>query len=218
MDENQNKPAILEQPQNDFSQDDLELIEKYMEAGLPAVATIDADKMARALDLYLSGTTYYRIASTMSVQKSVILYLSYKFNWFELRQAYLIDLEQSVRPRVLEAKIVDQDFILQLQMMWRKKIGKNLTKYFATDNIEFANAIDLKDVDKYLKTVEILHKLSSEKSDNSGKNPAVGLNLGEGVTIVKTGENQVEITPKSKAIGDALKQFANFRREEEKKK
>jgi len=111
--------------------------------------------------------------------------------------------------------LVNQDFLLQLIHMWQKKIGNKITKYLATDNEQFAKDIDLKEVDKYLKTVEMLHKLSSEKGGNAGGTPAVGLNLGDGDTIERKGDNTVEITPKSKAIGDMLKQFADSRREEE---
>ena len=170
------------------------------------------------LEMYLSGKTYRQIATTMSIKKEIVLYMSYKFNWFELRQDYLVDLESSMRGRVLEAKIVNQDFLLQLQAMWQKKIGSKISKYLATDNEEFANEIDLKEVDKYLKTVELLQKLASEgKNPADSTRPMVGVNAGDGVTIVKTGENSIEITPKSKAIGDALKMFADSRREEEKK-
>lgn len=211
-----NTPAIIEEPQTDLTSRDLEVINEYVVAGLPAVASIDDIKMTRILDMYLSGRTYRQIAMTMSVPKPLILYLSHKFNWFQLRQEYMIDLEASSRPRVLEAKLMNQDMLMQLQQMWRKKIGSNITKYLATDNVDFANAIDLKEVDKYLKTVEMLHRLGSEKAPGQG-NPTVGLNLGDGVTIVKKGDNEVEITPKNKAIGDMLKQFADFRREEENK-
>lgn len=215
----ENKPAIIVEPENDFSQKDLEVIKAYTDAGLPGIGAIDEQKLARVLDMYLSGKTYRQIATTMQVQKQVVLYLSYKFNWFELRKDYLADLEANIRARVLEAKIVNQDFLLQLQQMWQKKIGSNITKYLATDNVDFANAIDLKEVDKYLKTVEMLHRLGATKGEAPADNtrPMVGLNAGDGVTIVKTGENSLEITPKSKAIGDALKQFADMRREEEKK-
>lgn len=210
-------PVIAEQPANDFSQKDLEVIKAYEEAGLPAVATVDEKKMASMLEMYLSGKTYRQIATTMQMKKEIVLYMSYKFNWFELRTDYLVDLESSMRGRVLEAKIVNQDFLLQLQAMWQKKIGSKISKYLATDNEEFANSIDLKEVDKYLKTVELLQKLASEgKPIPADTRPMVGLNAGDGVTIVKKGENEIEITPKSKAIGDALKMFADSRRAEDK--
>lgn len=217
-DDNKNVPVVPEQPQNDFSQKDLETIQAYQAGGLQGIAVVDEKKMASMLEMYLSGKTYRQIARTMQINKEIVLYMSYKFNWFELRQEYLVDMESSMRGRVLEAKIVNQDFLLQLQAMWQKKIGNKINKYLATDNEEFANEIDLKEVDKYLKTVELLQKLGSEGKAPTADNtrPMVGVNAGDGVTIVRKGENEIEITPKSKAIGDALKMFADSRREEEK--
>ena len=215
----ENKPAVIETTQGDLTSKDLEVIQAYQDAGLQGVGVVDDKKMGSMIDMYLSGRTYRQIATTMSIKKEIVLYMSYKFNWFDLRQDYLKDMETSMRGRVLEAKIMDQDFLLELQTMWRKKIGAKARKYLATDNEEFANEIDLKEVDKYLKTVEILQKLSSEGKIPTGDNtrPMVGVNAGDGVTITRKGDNEIEITPKSKAIGDALKMFADSRREEENK-
>jgi len=215
MSDENNKPAVIQEPTTDFTEKDMQNIQEYIAAGLPDIATVDGEIMARMMDLYLSGKTYRQIAMTVSVNKRIVLYLSHKFNWFALRMDYIKDLEESIRGRTLEAKLVNQDFLLQLIHMWQKKIGNKITKYLATDNEQFANDIDLKEVDKYLKTVEMLHKLGSEKGSSAGGTPAVGLNLGDGVTIERKGDNTVEITPKSKAIGDMLKQFADSRREEE---
>lgn len=218
MSEEENKPAIAEQLSNDFSQKDLEVIQAYKEAGLQGIGIVDEKKMASMLEMYLSGKTYRQISTTMQLKKEIVLYMSFKFNWFEMRQDYLQDMESSMRGRVMEAKIVNQDFLLQLQAMWQKKIGTKIQKYLSTDNEEFANEIDLKEVDKYLKTVELLQKLGSEgKAPADNNRPLIGVNAGDGVTITRTGENSMEITPKSKAIGDALKMFADSRREDEKK-
>lgn len=211
----ENKPALIQEPTTDFTEKDMQNIQEYIAAGLPDIATVDGEKMARMMDLYLSGKTYRQIAMIVSVNKRIVLYLSHKFNWFALRMDYIKDLEESIRGRMIEAKLVNQDFLLQLIHMWQKKIGNKITKYLATDNEQFAKDIDLKEVDKYLKTVEMLHRLSSEKGGSGGGTPAVGLNLGDGVTIERKGDNTVEITPKSKAIGDMLKRFADSRREEE---
>lgn len=214
----ENKPVIAEQLSNDFSQKDLEVIQAYKEAGLQGIGIVDEKKMASMLEMYLSGKTYRQISTTMQIKKEIVLYMSFKFNWFEMRQDYLQDMESSMRGRVLEAKIVNQDFLLQLQAMWQKKIGTKIQKYLSTDNEEFANEIDLKEVDKYLKTVELLQKLAAEgKAPADNTRPLIGVNAGDGVTITRTGENSMEITPKSKAIGDALKMFADSRREDEKK-
>jgi len=129
-----------------------------------------------------------------------------------LRAEYIHELEMHMRQKVLESKIESQDFLLQLGHMFRKKIGQNINRYLQTDDTRFANDIDLKEVDRYLKIVDTLHKLSNDAKE--GK-PIVGLNMGDGVVITKKGNNEVEITPKQRGIGEALKQFADMRREEE---
>jgi len=214
----ENKPAVVDSISNDFTQYDLDTIKAYQENGLQGIDSVNEKQIESILEMYLSGKTYRQIALTMRMKKEIVLYLSFKFNWYAIRKDYLTDIENSMRDRVLEARIVNQDFLLQLQAMWQKKIGTKIAKYLSTDNEEFANEIDLKEVDKYLKTVELLQKLAGEgKLPADNNRPLIGVNAGDGVTITRTGENSMEITPKSKAIGDALKMFADSRREEEKK-
>ena len=214
--ENQNSPTVIEDPQTDFTPKDLALINEYKEAGTPGVARVDDVKLMRIMDMYLSGKTYPQISMVVGIPKQIILYYSQRYNWFQMKQDYLTDLESNIRGRVIEAKVVNQDFLLQLQQMWQKKIGNNIKKYLATDNEDYANAIDLKEVDKYIKSIETLQRLTSERIPGQ-QSPVVGLNLGEGITITKNSNNEVEITPKNRAIGDMLKQFADQRREEENK-
>lgn len=216
----ENKPVVIEQPANDFSQKDLEVIQAYQEKGLEGIGVVDEKKLASMLEMYLSGRTYRQISTTMQLRKEIVLYMSYKFNWYDLRQDYLTDLESSARSRAIESKIVGQDFLLQLQAMWQKKIGSRINKYFATDNEEFVSDLDLKEIGQYLKTVELIQKFASEGKlpSTDSLRPMVGVNAGDGVTIVRKGDNEIEITPKSKAMSEALKMFADSRREEEKKK
>lgn len=204
----------LKEPEHDFTEKDLAVIQEYMEAGLPNIASVDGIKMGRILDMYLSGKTYRQISTIMNIKKELILYLAHRFKWFEVRKEYIEDLERNMRSQLIETRIRSQDFLLQLMSMWQKKIGTNISKYLATDNVEFANNIDLKEVDKYLKTIEILHRISTDKVPAPSSSP-IGLNVGDGVTITKKGNNEVEITPKSNAIGELLKQYADFRREQE---
>ena len=78
-----------------------------------------------------------------------------------------------------------------------------------------ANEINLKDIAAYIKTLEALSKSTGAFAEP--KAPAVGLNLGEGVTVSKKDDGSVEITPKQKAVGEILKQLADERRKNEKK-
>lgn len=209
---------LAPEPTTDLSPVDLEKVRAFREEGMPGLYKLEESQIARMMDLYLDGKPYSQISRITRISKTTIMFLSDKFNWFALRQDYLVELEANMRNRVIESKLVSQDFLLQLSHAWQKKIGKNITQFLATGDEKYANEIDLKEVDKYLKTIEILHKISSENAAGKNKTPAVGLNLGDGVTITKKDDNSVEITPKQKTVGDLLKQYADSRRDEELKK
>ena len=67
-----------------------------------------------------------------------------------------------------------------------------------------------------MKSVDLLDKISTEKIPTNSR-PTVGLNLGDGVTVQKIGENEVSITPKQKTHQEMLKEFADLKRAEEAK-
>jgi hypothetical protein len=214
----ENKPPIVQEERNtDLSELDMQKIEKFKADGLPGLANVGDASIVKCMELYLSGKTYGQIANMTRLKKPLVMYLSHKFNWFLLKKEYFQDLSENIQQRTLEAKIVSQDFLLQLIQFWQSKIGKRINKFLLTGDEDVAKEIDLKEIDKYLKTIEILHKLTGERT-SSEKPPAVGLNLGDGVTVKKVGDNAVEITPKQKATGSLLSQLANFRREQENSK
>jgi hypothetical protein len=204
-------------PDTDITGRNAEKLQKYIDDGLPGIIAVDDAKYAKMVDMYLSNKTYDQIANATKTPKPMIMYLSQKYGWCASKQAYLMELEEGMKRRIIENKLVSQDFMIQLVQMWQKKIGKKMARYLATDNEEHLDGINLKEIDRYLKVVESLKEsIQPPKSDN--KAPTVGLNLGDGVTITKKGDNEVEITPKQKAIGDILQQYADLRRAEEKKK
>lgn len=201
---------------NDFSKEDLERINAFMEKGLPGVSAVDEASLKRILDLYLSGKTYRQISKSTRIPKDVILFLSYKFNWYKDKQEYFGELEQNIKERFIETKLVSQNFLNDLIAFWHKRIGSNVTRFLAQGDERAAENINFKDVDRYLKTLEVLHKLTVEQVARAAKsNSSIGLNVGEGVTVKKIGENEVEITPKNKTLGEMLKTFADYRRQEE---
>jgi hypothetical protein len=145
-----------------------------------------------------------------------VLFLANKFKWFELRREYLDELQATLKDKVIESKLQSQEFLLHLSLAYRKKIGRNVDHYLRTDNVEFADRIDQRDITAYLKIEDMLHNISNESLRDPNGKPLVGLNgMGEGVTITKTGVNSVEITPKVSPVGSKLKQFADFKREQE---
>lgn len=201
-------------PTTDLTESDQALVQQFIADGLPGLASLDDVMIARVTNAYLEGKTYSYLAQTIRVPKALVLFLSDRFNWYTRRREYQDELALHIQNRIVESKIKSKDFLLQLTQFWEKKLGKNLGKYVETDDEKYADAVNLKEVDKYLKAVETLHKLNEEGKDRNGKTPAVGLNLGaHGVTVERKEDGSVEITPKERAHGDLLARYADFRRQ-----
>ncbi len=202
-------------PFADFTMKDLQAIEKFKENGMLGLHTITDVDVERSMALYMDGKSYRQIAQVLKINKTVILFLAHKFKWFELRQDYLDELHATLKDKVTESKLQSQEFLLELVLAYQKKVGKNVHQYLRTDNADFFDKIDSKDINTVLKVMELLHKFSAENA-GMGDKSLVSLNgLAEGVTITKTGSNSVEITPKS-PFSNKLKAFADMKREAEK--
>ena len=216
MSEDKKELALL--PYADFTMKDLETIEKFKEDGLIGLHTLVESDMERMMNLYMDGKTYRQIASLTKKPKAVVLFLANKFSWFELRKEYLDELSATLKDKVMESKLQSQEFLLHLVLAYQKKIGKNIDQYLRTDNTEFADRVDAKDLTALLKVMELLHRLNNENIGNPNNDKSlVALNgMGDGVTITKTGANSVEITPKASPVGSRLRQFADLKREQEK--
>lgn len=220
MDENKpNLPEVIVEETTDIVGRDQERLQEFMEQGLPGMANVDEASVAKMFDFYCAGKTYNQISGLMRTPKPLVLYLSHKLDWYHARQEYLQDLESNIRRRVIEAKLQSQDFLLQMIQMWHKKIGAKMNRYMTTDNEEFSNQINLKELDRYLKTLELLQKsIGAPMGGGEGsKAPLVGITVPDGATLTRTGENTMEVTPKQKAVGETLKKFADMRRDEDKK-
>jgi hypothetical protein len=206
-------------PFADFTMKDLEAVNKFKEEGMLGLHTVKDTDCERAMALYLDGKTYRQVANVLKVNKTIVLFLAHKFKWFELRKEYLDELHATLKEKVLESKLQSQEFLLHLTLAYQKKIGKNIDQYLRTDNEDYYDKIDGKDISTLLKVIELLHRLNSENLGNpNGDKSLVGLNgLGEGVTITKTGNNSVEITPRAPSpFSSKLKQFAELKRQQEK--
>jgi hypothetical protein len=214
----ENTLTVLENGKTtDITPKELQAIEKFKEKGLPGITSANEVTMAKALDLYLGGKTYTEISHVTGTKKEIVLFLAQKFKWYETKMEQLEILDANLKERILHAKLMNQDFTLQIQQFFIRKLGRKLTKFFATNDEEEAAKVDRKDIEIFFKSVDILDKMSSEKVP-AGHRPAVGLNLGDGVSIKKIGENEVQITPRNKTASEMLAELANLKRQSEEPK
>lgn len=208
-----NLPAKKE-PDTDLSEKDMVKIEQFVADGLPGISAVNEMKLYKMMDLYLSGSSYWQISHAMDVKRPLVLYLSHKYGWPQTKREYIQEVESQLRARVVDAKLVSQDFLLQLIQMWQRKIGNQAKRFLSGDEANPANQIDLKETAELRKTIELLLTLGSDGRPAT-KTPAVGLNVGSGVTIERHGDDKISITPKETVIGDMLKKWADERREQE---
>ncbi len=207
-------------PNTDFSKKDMLKIQEFEEAGCPGAARISENEYKKLIGLYLDGISYHQMSAITRLPKVMIMTCSKKHRWFDARMEYMEEIQEKAKFRAVESKLKAQDFLFLLSTVFQKKIGKHAYAYMGTDDETHVDKIDSKDVMQFLKIVDSLEKLTDEtRGRQPGPAPAIGLNLGdEGVTVTKNGDNSVDITPKNKALGDMLKEFADSRREAEAQK
>lgn len=212
-----NSLTVLEDgTETDLMPKELEIIKEFKEKGLPGVTSLSDLTLAKCIDLYLSGKTYHEIGKILSVRKEIVLYLGQKFNWYATKVEHMQMLDATLKERILHAKLMNQDFVLQIQHFFSKKIGNKMSRFMATGDEDIASKVDRKDIEMYFKAVELLEKISTEKVPVNAKGPAVGLNLGEhGITVKKVGEDEVLITPRNKTVAEMLNELANMKRQED---
>lgn len=202
----------------EFTKQDLIELEEYKAQGLPDIATATPEILKKVMELYLEGRTYREISMTLKVKRAMVMYLAQRFDWWSIRRNYLEEMQNQITQRVIDSKLSSQTFLLKLIHNWERKMGKQIDAFVRSGEEPKGGVIDFKEVDKYLKTVEVLHKLTS---DTSGKlrQPAIGLNVGDGVTISKDGNTMV-ISPASKerTVAEMLKQIADAKRQEDEEK
>lgn len=205
-------------PNGDFTMKDLEKIERFKENGLHGLHNLDPLHVERAMSMYIDGKSYRQIANCLKVDRTIIMFLSQKFKWIELRTDYLSELYETMKSKVLDSKLQSQEFLLHLTLAYQKKIGRDVDKYLRTDDVKHLESVDNKDLSSLLKIIELLHRLNAETYGTAqGDKALVSLNgmVGEGITLTKTGTNSVDITPKS-PFSNKLKAFADMKRQQEK--
>lgn len=204
-------------PTTDFSETDQKKVDAYKEAGLPGIYEIKPEQLKRMVDLYFMGKPYSQISRILMIDKTRIMFLSDKYQWFNSRQEYHHELEATIRNRIIAEKVDNQDFVLKMTHFIKRKLSKKMDKYFATDSESDAEAVDSKEMAQAVKLIETLENISTSAAAGRPVAPAVGLHLGDGVTVSKNDDGTVDITPKTKTVGEMLEAYAKAKREEEKK-
>jgi hypothetical protein len=211
---NDNLPA--ERPTTDIIGKDAETLKRYIEIGMPNIGSILPDNIMRMFEMYVSGKNYIQISNITRIPKVAILFLSQRHDWFQKRMDMFDDMAINTEKRLQETKLSGQNFLIDWNQAEQTRMQRNIDKYRATGDEKFLDNINGKSIERWMKSFDLMHKTGG--AANLAKQPLVGINVGEGATLTRTSDNTIEVTPKQKAMGNMLKELANQRREEEKKK
>lgn len=207
----------IDQPRpTDLTIDEAKAVEDFKERGMPGLDRLPENDLKTILELYLDGKTYYQISRVTRVPKVLIMYLSQRFDWCTAKHEQLAEMEHHLYQRTILARTRSQDFLLNIQHAYQKRIGKQINEYLRTGDEVHMDKISLKEIDKFIKTIESLEKLTADKLPKKPKAPLVGINPGrDGVVVKQTGDNTIEISPKESTLASKLREMAEQRRQQD---
>lgn len=206
----ENLPALS--PVTDIVGKDADIVSEYVAKGRPGFQDLPEETARKMFDLYCAGQTYRQISGITRQPRALVMYVSQKIQWFDRRQEYLTELENSKLTRIVEAKLMHQDLMLRYVSALHKKIGGQLNSYMASGNDKTLESVNLKEMELLMKAMASLDKSIATPQ---AQGPLVGINMPDGGTMTRTGENTIEITPKEKSMEGMLKKLADERRQAE---
>ena len=184
---------------NDFEEEDVERINKFVANGSIGLATLSGDeaKINGMFALYMQGRTYTNISKTTKVKKDLVLYMAAKMNWYEKRMEHLNDIQNNITKRLTDTKTQSLDFITNLITAQHKYYGDEIDKFLMTGDRTVMDGLDLKQLTQYFKSIEILEKIINPANikPGSGSKATVNINAPDGAEVRQLDDNTVEITP-----------------------
>lgn len=197
---------------NDFSEDEVETINKFVSNGSIGLETLAKDeaKITGMYSLYMSGKTYIEISKISKVKKPLVLYMSAKMKWYEQRMEYLTEIQKSMTKKITDTRVQSMNFITDLINFNHKYYGEKIEQYMATGDRAVVDNIDMKALTQYFKSIEVLEKiLNPANVTPRGSGSGATININAAGADVQMDGDTVDITPGNQ--GDILKALSKLK-------
>ena len=197
---------------NDFKEDEVERINTFVANGCIGLETLakDEHKITSMFSLYMQGRTYTEISKISKTKKDLVLYMAAKFNWYEKRMEYLNDIQNKITGKLTTTRIESLNFITNLVQFMHKYYGDEFNNYLMTGDKTIIENLDLKMLNQYFKSIEVLEKLLNPSNvTRGGSNTTVNVNAPDGAEVRQINENTLQITPGN--TGDILKELSKLK-------
>jgi hypothetical protein len=208
----------------DMSEKEIRSLEEFIEDGLPGILSVPPEKIHRMIEMYFDGQSYQDISLKLGIKKNIVLYISYKHNFYESKLEHYENMIKHLKEKVDIAENRSINLIVDTMMALESYYRNIFNRYAITKDPKVIESADFENFKMYLKCMEILQKIKNPDSSGNIKVPQMGLNLPNGGILKKIDDNTVEVSPlssmpdnKSSKLGEVLEMLAKLREEKESK-
>ena len=201
---------------NDFSEEEVETINTFVENGCIGLATLakEEHKINNMFGLYMGGKTYIEISKVTKTKKNLVLYMAAKMGWYEKRITYIDEIQKSMTTKIKDIKVKSLNFTADLIEFHHKFYGDRIAQYMATGDRTVIDGLDLKSLNMYFKAIENLEKILNPTNVTRGGGSGATININAAGADVSMSDDTVEITPGNQ--GDILKALAKMKDDKKK--
>jgi hypothetical protein len=206
----------------DMNPKEVESLNEFINNGLPGIISADNDKVRQATELYFNGAGYQEISVRTRLKKNIILYLSYRHNWYDTKMEMLTSMVNSIKEKMEIASLRSVDLMVDYMSTLEAYYRDSIEQYRISKNRSIIDSLDNEKFKTYVKLMEQLQKIKNPSDKDSAKSPLMGLNLPNGGTVKKIDDNTIEVLPsnsqaKEQEVSKVLAFLADLRRQREEK-
>lgn len=141
----------------------------YIQNGCPSLSKVDDASVFGWFELYMKGKSYKEINQITKGKYDLILYMAYKGGWHNKRLDYYNEIHSKYLDKVTMAKMDSVNTTINAISALGKYYDKQFNAFIATNDQSIINNLDTKVLSQYYKSIEMLDKLLSNKTNGSGR-------------------------------------------------
>jgi hypothetical protein len=166
-----NREQLLEQAEVLLPVHEYNMLKIYVEDGKHELAS---DTMNRFFELYLNGTTPAEIHRlNKAFPYEAILWASIKYKWGEQKSQFYMDLQNSVKEKVIKAQLEATELLSTAVSVANKRFGDKFKKYLMTGDekhLDGLEATTINSLGSLIKAIEGIQKATGQANTVTVKN------------------------------------------------
>ena len=203
----------------DLSPEEVKQLNKFVDDGLPGIASVKEEKLKEAVELYFNGADYKEISNRTGIKKIAIFYFAHKFQWYDKKIEMYESLVRTLTEKAEIAHARSIDLITDLMGSLESYYRGIINNYRISKNPKIIESAEMENLKIYMKCMEQIQKF---RNPTESKNPTMNLTLPNGGRLKKIDDNTIEVsTPSSqvaeRAVSEVLAALASIKKEAEKK-